>query len=103
MSKNTDYRKNHVQKWKQSGLSMQRYCREQGISYWSFRDWKKNIERKSSVDGCRLVEIPVTLYKTKNDCEPIEIVLNNGIKIIVKENSGTDHLKAILCVLAEMS
>lgn len=103
MKDQTGYRQNHVQKWKQSGLSMRRYCSEEGISYWSFRDWKKNIESKTSTDGCRLVEIPVTLYKTKHDCAPIEIVLNNGIKIIVKENSGADHLKSILCVLAEIS
>jgi hypothetical protein len=103
MKNQTDYRRNHVQKWAESGLSMQRYCSEQEISYWSFRDWKKKIEPKSSVDGCRLVEISATLYKGSRDCEPIEIILNNGIKIIVKENSGTDHLKAILCVLAEMS
>ncbi len=46
MKDHTDYRQNHVQKWKQSGLSMQRYCSEQQISYWSFRDWKKKSEHE---------------------------------------------------------
>lgn len=103
MKNQIDYRQNHIQRWKQSGLSMQRYCSEQKISYWSFRDWKKKSEHENSSAKNGMVEIPVTFYKTKKDCEPIEIVLNNGIKIIVKENSGTDHLKAILCILEEMS
>ena len=103
MKNQIDYRQNHVQKWKQSGLSMQRYCLEQKISYWSFRDWKKKSERENSSAKNSLVEIPVTLYKPKKDSEQIEIVLNNGIKIIVKENSSTDHLKAILFILEELS
>lgn len=102
MKDQTDYRQNHVQKWEQSGLSMQRYCSEQKISYWSFRDWKKKSEHEKPFAKNGLVEIPVTLYKTKKDNEPIEIVLSNGIKIIVKENSGTDHLKSIVSVLAEL-
>jgi len=103
MKKQITHRQNHVLKWQQSGLSMRRYCSEQKISYWSFRDWKKKSEHENSFAKNSMVEIPVTLYKTKKDSEPIEIVLSNGIKIIVKENSGTDHLKAILFILEEMS
>jgi len=103
MKNQKDYRQNHVQKWKQSGLSMQRYCSEQKISYWSFRDWKKKSEHENSFAKNSLVEIPVTLYKTKKESEPIEIVLSNGIKIIVTENSGTEHLKTLICALADLS
>jgi len=103
MKNQTDYRRNHVQKWKQSGLSMQRYCSEQKISYWSFRDWKKKSEHENSFVKNSLVEIPVTLYKTKKDYEPIEIILSNGIKIIVTENSGTEYLKKLICALADLS
>lgn len=89
MKKQTDHHQNHIFKWKQSGLSMRKYCSEQGISYWSFRDWKKKIELENSVTGNGLIEIPAGIYRKPEGNEPLEIILTNGIKIIVNENSGT--------------
>ena len=98
-----DYQKTHVIKWKQSGLSMQGYCREHEISYWSFREWKSKFESENTANKNGLVEISAKPYPNPNKNEPIEIILNNGMRIIVRDNSGIGHLKEIVCTLAAMS
>ena len=102
MKKPTDTQKNHVLKWKQSGLSMRQYCSDHRISYWSFREWKKR-ETQNSGRKNGLVRIPSTLYNQQRDHEPIEIILKNGIRVIVNENSGSDQLKNIVWILDSLS
>lgn len=105
MKRTSNHRKNHVLKWKQSGLSMKQYCLEHGISYWSFRDWKMKFETDGvqTDAGIGFVEVPVALSRAKKEYEPIEIVLLNGIRLLVNENSGMEHLKDIVRVLEGLS
>lgn len=105
MKRTSSHRKNHVLKWKQSGLSMKQYCLEHGISYWSFREWKIKFETEGEQTdaGIGFVEVPVALSPPQKGYEPIEIVLLSGIRIIVKENSGTEYLKDIVRVLEGLS
>lgn len=103
MKTTPDYRKNHVQKWKQSGLSMQKYCRDQEISYWSFREWRAKFESENSANKNRLMQISSPLNIKSKANEPLEIILNNGIRIIIQEISGMDHFKEIVCALAGLS
>lgn len=102
MKKQADYRRNHVLKWQQSGLSMKRYCTEHEISYWSFREWKKK-DRDDSASKNGLVEIPTTIFNPRGEHEPIEIILKSGIRIIVKASSVIDQLKGIVMALDGLS
>ena len=98
-----DCRKNHILKWKQNGLSMQKNCKKHEISYWSFREWKLKFESVNFAKKDVLVEISATLYSKSKESEPIEIILHNVIRIIVKENSGKDNLKEIVFALTGLS
>ena len=103
MKRTSNHCKNHVLKWKQSGLSMKQYCLEHGISYWSFREWKTKFSTEVIDTGIGFVEVPVTLSQPEKGYDTIEIVLLSGIKIIVKENTGKDHLKDIISLLESLS
>jgi len=103
MKRMSNQHKSHVLKWKQSGLSMKQYCREHGISYWSFRDWKKMTESDTFQNSTGFVELPVVIKNQHKEYEPVEIILKNGLRIIVKENSATCRLKEIISILEGLS
>lgn len=103
MKKISNQHSNHVLKWKQSGLSMKQYCREHGISYWSFRDWKKMTESDTSLNSTGFVELPVVIKNQHKEYEPVEIILKNGLKIIAGANTNTSHIKEIIRTLEGLS
>lgn len=100
MKPGKEYQKHHVINWKRSGLSMKQYCKEQKIFYWSFREWKITWD---SIKSSGLVEVAVSLCSKPGENEPLEIILKNGLRIIVKENSGTCRLKEIISILEGLS
>jgi len=103
MKRILEHHRAHVKKWEQSGLSMKQYCREHGISYWSFRDWRKLVKSKTFQNGTGFVELPVTIKNQNKEYDPLEIILRNGLKIIAGANTDTGHIKEIVRTLESLS
>ena len=101
-SKDKEIKANHVKTWKTSGLSMREYCRKHGISYWSFREWKK-IKQPGNKTKSGLIKIPPEIYINPDDHNPIEIIINSRICLSVKENFSSELLKNIINTLEELS
>lgn len=49
----------HMTLWRQSGLSQKSYCEQNGISYWSFKNWAGKLKSKNEKPSKGLVRIDV--------------------------------------------
>jgi hypothetical protein len=49
----------HIGEWRRGGLSQARYCRENGLGYQSFLNWKNRLGAESSGPPVRFVELPL--------------------------------------------
>ena len=97
-----DNKSNHVRSWKASGLSMREYCRKQGISYWSFREWR-SIKPSRKKRTIVMAEIPSEIYRDTKVYLPIEIIINSRIRLSIREDFNRELLKNIVKTLEELS
>ena len=92
------YWENHIEKYCRSNLTQSAYCKQNNISYWSFNNWKRRIEKESGKTG--LTEIS---KKIDRDLIPVnsslEIVINNSLKIKIPDNFNPETLKKLMQVL----
>ena len=47
----------HIRRWAASGQSRRRYCKDAGLSYWTFREWQKR-QLKGAEGEAGLVRVP---------------------------------------------
>ena len=91
------YWRKHVETYKRSGLSQREYCRQQGLSYWSFNPWKRKLE----ADITDFQEIPKELVCSLSPVNrQIELTLKDGMRISIPDGFSEDTLKSILQVLS---
>ena len=94
------YWENHLKLFKKSGLTQRAYCRQKGISYWSFNHWKRQLEQAAM--PTKFIELKPA--EKTNFCEPsvIEIILANHIKVKVSEDFQAEKLLRILNTIQKM-
>jgi hypothetical protein len=87
----------HVESYMKSGVSQREYCRQHGISYWSFNTWKRKIETGSN--KLKLQEVSKDLVHSLSAEKGIEFVLGDRIRITIPDNFSEETLKKILNIL----
>lgn len=55
--------RDHMERWRESGLTQTAYCQRQGMSRWAFGRWKRRLEGTASRKKASLV--PVRLRDDK--------------------------------------
>ncbi len=94
MNQKKKYWKGHIIKWQRSGLSRSRYCKDENISYWSFRDWSKKLEE---LESSKVVRVPHEVYQGEQAIESsIEIVIHENLSIRIKKGYDCDTLRSLL-------
>ena len=82
-----------------SGLSISAFCRERGVSPASFFDWRRKLAagggEKVPADKFRAIELP-PLSMTPT-C--IEVMLLNGLRVLVPSRFDAEALRDLLDVL----
>src|SRR5271157_2272159 len=83
----------HIQKWEASGKSRTQYCREAGISYWTFHEWQKRL-RKGNKSEKSLVPVPLEIIGEPHDTTTsIELLINKSIVIRVRPGFDRELLR----------
>lgn len=82
-----------ISEWKTSGLSGAAWCREKGLKYEQFIQWKKRLSQKLGLDS--FIEIAET-----SDSSGIEIVLNE-VSIRLSKNFDSSTLHRCLRILKD--
>jgi len=87
----------HVHKFRQSGWSRRQYCKSEKLSYWTFRDWQKKIEKTADE---KMVKIPWRVRPQKNDQQSsIEIVVGKKLTVRIAPGFDGELLRDLLCEL----
>lgn len=97
-----NYWKNHIQKWHQSDLSQAEYCRRNNLSIKTFGYRKRQIIGVSKEDQSF---IPVAIHAEPTRCfeseKPLQILLENGLKIEVSGDFNPRILQKLIRVAEE--
>lgn len=91
-----EYWKDMIDKWQASEKSMAEFCRDEKLSYWTFREWKDRFlkpERKSS-SGL----VKVNLKKEQQKSQAIEVLVGPS-RILVPQHFDETHLIRIVKTL----
>jgi hypothetical protein len=82
---------------KKSGLSVQAFCQEQGVSGWSFYQWRKRLAQNPPVRFA-LVE---TREKSQQSMATMELWLSGGDRLQIAPGVDAATLRTVLAVLRE--
>jgi hypothetical protein len=79
-----------IEEWRHSGKTQRTYCREKGLSYWTFRD-KLKAQSKNGF-------VRITKEKKTNNILPghIELIIDKRIQITLVTGYSRDLLKTVL-------
>jgi transposase len=80
-----------------SGLSVKEFCKERGISAWSFYDWRKRL-REAGPLRFALVERGPVRQESAVDA-PLEVVLLSGERVRIGSGVEAPTLRMVLGVL----
>jgi hypothetical protein len=87
---------NHHKEWETSGKGRMEYCRESGISYWSFREWQKRFQSENE-NRTALVRVPLRIQgPPENISSTIELLINGSIRMCVKPGFDGELLRAVM-------
>ena len=78
----------HITRWETSGISRRRYCVNEGLSYWTFRERQKR-QGKATRPGSDLVQLPLEIIAQNTAIHPgIDLLLPD--KTTIRVNRGFD-------------
>lgn len=90
-----EFWKRHKKEFEKSNLKAKEYCEREKINFYSFRDWRKKVDK---IKGKRLVEIPINIENAKERSE-FELIINDSIKIKIPIDFDSNTLAKLLTSL----
>jgi hypothetical protein len=82
-----------VNRWKLSGKTQREYCRDEGLSYWTFREKLK----KEKVSG--FVQVKSRRVPALTNNEIIELVINGKVQITIHHGYSRELLQSVFADL----
>jgi hypothetical protein len=94
--------KEHIRRWKESGLSQSEYCRKHGLKANRFWYWKKRLMPVRS--QASLVEVPLRGAKAESflTVEPIYLTVNGNYRVEIKKGFDPASLEEIVRLLIRL-
>ena len=80
-----------------SGLSVKQFCKERGLTEYSFYAWRKRLQEKGAV---RFALVEKSARRQERDAEPVlELVLASGERLRIGAGVDTATLRTVLDAL----
>ena len=103
-----EYWRNHIEAWRQSGLSQKRYCEQAQISLHSFCWWHgRGLKSKPKKPGLKTMSfVPVFTKESKPQIETqheLALILPNQTKLLLPSNMANNDLINLVKVLGGLS
>ena len=86
-----------VDRQKKSGLTVQAFCQQRGVSGWSFYQWRKRLAMNPRMSFA-LVE---TREASREGTAAVELWLNGGDRLQIAPGVDAATLRTVLAVLRE--
>lgn len=82
-----------------SGLTVQQFCKERGMSTWSFYTWRKRLrESESGPVRFALVDRAAEPIELRNTAD-LEVVFATGDRLLIRSGVGAAILRTVLRAL----
>jgi hypothetical protein len=91
-AKKRAYYEEHIEAWRTSGLTQEKYCEQVNICYGSFKTWSGKLKRSEAITT-EFVEAKVS--ETQDVGAILQISLPNGVRIGIsspKSNTLVEHV-----------
>ena len=96
-AKRAEYWRERISEQERSGLSVQGFCREQGLTEQSFYAWRKRLGKPTPVRFALVETKPAGQVSTSPS--DLELVLRTGERLRIRSGVDTTLLRAVLEVL----
>ena len=93
--KHPGYWRDHLESWKNSGLTPKVYCEQASISYGSFVYQHTRMTRKAEKTAVKFIENKIPEQKQAN-IPRLQLMLPNGIRIGIEGELNTGFLETVL-------
>ena len=97
------YWQEHLERWRQSGLSQAEYCRQNGLKLRRWNYWKKNLARNRIDSGVCFVPVkissglPVSVPRSH-----LSLLTSNGYKVQVGIGFDPTTLKQLILTVQSL-
>jgi hypothetical protein len=83
----------HIQTWRQSGLTQAGYCRQNNLKNHQWWYWRKRISHPSNTD---VTFVPLRFSPSKISRSVISVVTPNGYRIEIDEDYDFSNLRQLI-------
>ena len=84
----------HIHRFRRSGQSRREYCLAENLSYWTFGDWQKKIEKNPDE---KMVKISRRVHSSNNNRQSfIDIVVAEKVSIRIAQGFDGELLRDLL-------
>jgi hypothetical protein len=98
-AKRRAYWEKNVCDWKQSGLTQKDYCKREGLTYGSFKNWRSQLIDKAFPQTPSFVEASaVEPEKSLSNALVLQISLANGARIGVSAQASDKMIAHVLAL-----
>lgn len=94
----TKFWQDHFDRWKETGLSQKRYCKENSVSYWNFKSWYSKVKTNGETKTTKFIKLH-SKQVLHGSSGKIDIIIMNGITVRVEECISESNLKKIFLAM----
>ena len=94
-----------IETWQNSGMSVAKFCKAEGLSEGAFYNWRKKLSTVVSVPKEPPQSSPSAFIKVAlpdSEHAPIELELSSGSILRINPGSDTKTLSSVLSILHEV-
>lgn len=85
--------------WKRSGLSAMAFAEREGFNGYTLRWWACQLRREPVIEDLRPKFVEVVVPAVPVIAESIELVVRNGLRLVVPNSFDEDALRRVLRVI----
>jgi hypothetical protein len=93
------YYEEHIQAWRHSGLSQEKYCEQANIAYGSFKSWPSKLKQNETVKT-EFVEAKVP--EPQDVGAILQISLPNGVRIGISSPKSNALVEQVLKFVGQL-
>ena len=91
-----------IEKWQDSGMSISKFCRAEGLSEGTFYNWRKKLNGRHSQPDKQTARSPAAFIEVampKSNHAVLELLLSSGNTLRISSTADNKTLRNVISVL----